>query len=201
MRLGNFFWRLGTFFGSDQFLPSNELLNITYGLVNFPKTGGKSSKPFGNFFWSLKPILPHYLANSNFHRENSKGNYTLKPISTHCEAMAVYYEQRSNVMIISWRDFTWLFLDLRNTRFLMTLAGDVINKKIRKYLTDFTYSFTTALSLPLAGAVLNYDLTTWSTWMENKNEEKYIIDLTSATLLWSLVYKGVLRLNLSLEFS
>ena len=99
------------------------------------------------------------MANSNFHRENSKGNYTLKPISTHCEAMAVYYEQRSNVMIISWRDFTWLFLDLRNTRFLMTLAGDVINKKIRKYLTDFTYSFTTALSLPLAGAVLNSDLT------------------------------------------
>ena len=73
--------------------------------------------------------------------------------------MAVYYEQRSNVMIISWRDFTWLFLDLRNTRFLMTLAGDVINKKIRKHLTHFTYSFTAALSLPIAGAVLNYDLT------------------------------------------
>ena len=41
----------------------------------------------------------------------------------------------------------------------MTLAGDVINKKIRKHLTHFTYSFTAALSLPIAGAVLNYDLT------------------------------------------
>ena len=52
-RLGNFFWRLGNFFGSDQFLPSNELSNIPYGVVNFPKTGAKSSKPFGNFFWRL----------------------------------------------------------------------------------------------------------------------------------------------------
>ena len=56
-RQGNFFWRLGNifcqqgnFFGSDQFLPSNELSNITYGVVNFPKTGGKSSKPQENFF-------------------------------------------------------------------------------------------------------------------------------------------------------
>ena len=49
----------------------------------------------------MKPISPHYLANSNLHRENSKNNYKLKPISTHCEAMAVYYEQKSNVMMIS----------------------------------------------------------------------------------------------------
>ena len=29
------------------------LSNITYGVVKFPKTGAKSSKPFGNFFWRL----------------------------------------------------------------------------------------------------------------------------------------------------
>ena len=27
--------------------------NITYGVVNFPKTGARSSKPFRNFFWLL----------------------------------------------------------------------------------------------------------------------------------------------------
>ena len=98
-RLGNFFCRLGDFFGFDQFLPSNELSDLTYGAVNFPKTGAKSSKPFGNFFCRLGNFfcrIRNFFGSfySNAGQKSAEGRFFSKLVYKFCPSQNLVHLSR-----------------------------------------------------------------------------------------------------------